>query len=189
MDETDYLAKVCANIIKAQGLTKDKTLITGAKVITLLAESAQIKEVDTARHLQQTDSVTYKTVDKKMERVVAEEAVLPPLEKRPVTTMAKAGGQCVCKCGKVLYNIVQPITDPMPLKAFIDAFEPVGHAHRLNEKMKLQNIDGNVVVDCMVCGADFGVCLIGSFAGVKTLNEQGGVASVAGGDIESVRSV
>ena len=147
----DELAKICYNLINAQGLSREANIQVGAKIITLLCgnEPAGLEEVSTP------DNTTVEETPKK----TAE----PPKEPAPEPRLiAPAGEECACiHCNAVAYKRVKDVYDPMKMTEFLKAFTPVGHKSKLNSKTSIQNIDGNIGVDCPFCGGDKSVFIVG----------------------------
>lgn len=133
----EYLAKTCANIIKAQGLSQADAILVGSKIVELVASGSPPVT-------KNTDSFS------------------PPKETPPAPpqVIAKAGAECACsQCNKVVYKRTGDILSTMRGEDFTKAFAVVGHNKEVN---KFQNINGNVLVDCPVCGADASVALAGN---------------------------
>ena len=172
----DALAKVCANIILAQGLSREEALLVVAKLTQKIVEgpvkhtapSAVDNAPDVAKEIAEEDD--------------SPRAAAPVKENK---VLAHPGQSCWCRCGKELYKIVHPVKETMKVADFIAAFGPIGDTPRLTPTVKMQNIDGNIVVDCLKCGKELGVCLIGTFVDGNKGAEPGGVSSVSPDDVGS----
>src|SRR3990167_9980104 len=149
--EHDYLAKVCANIIKSQGLVHEQEILVGAKIIGLLASPSAPTEGASTSSPSKQGALSHKAQE-----------VTPSEPKRPPKVIAKKGLTCSCSsCQKLVYQITRDVTDPMPVSEFIEAFTPLGHDGILSTKTELQNVNGNVSVNCPLCKSPFTVYLIG----------------------------
>ena len=147
-----HLAKICANIINAQGLSQEQALRVGAQILFNIAHGPSPKARPAVKEI---------AASPKHDKTEAE---TPQRVAGPGKVIVHAGGSCFCKCGKELYKVVKPVFENMTLDDFIAAFEPVGHGHRLQKGMGMRNLNGNITVDCLVCKEPLGVCLTGTFA-------------------------
>jgi len=145
----EYLAKTCANIINSQGLSKSDAILAASKIVELVA-------------LGPTTVPTDKDQSRSQERELPAPPTppSPPAPPAPPKVVAKAGADCACgTCKQVVYQRVADIYDKMKGEDFTKAFKGIGHD---KEVARFQNIDGNVLIDCPICGADSSVALIGN---------------------------
>ena len=108
------------------------------------------------------NSTTDKTTDRNPETPFpARSAVKPPTPKAGLIIAPKGKG-CMCvNCGAVVYMTNKEITDPMKIEEFIDAFEPFNHTNKIPRNAKVQNIDGSLATDCVLCNASMSLFLVG----------------------------
>jgi hypothetical protein len=143
--DLDNLATICANIIRAQGLSTPDSILVGSKIIIELSKGG----VAVSAPLP---------IDNKPNLTAS-----PAQPQEPPKVLLPPGKSCYCRCGKEIYKTGVPVTDRMPTKDFIKAFVPQEGAKPLTLKSKMQFIDGNLTIDCETCGKELGVCLMGEF--------------------------
>ena len=135
----EYLAKTCVNIIKAQGLSQADAILCASKVVELVASGASPTQEPSRSQ---------------------PEPPPPPSPSEPPRVIAKKGAECSCaQCKKVVYNRTGDILSTMKGEDFTNSFKSIGHKSKVT---KFQNIEGNILVDCPLCGAESSVALIGS---------------------------
>lgn len=141
--EIDYLAKVCANIIKAQNLQPADNILVGAQVISLLTNFVSSASHETVSHRVQDSVVIVKPVE----------------DNRPKRVIAKSGTELFCgECAKPVFKIVTDVTDPMSYKDFVAAYVPVGHSSKMGPNTEI----AEMMVDCPICNAEKAVPLTAS---------------------------
>ena len=78
----------------------------------------------------------------------------PPRDVAKDTIIAKAGQACVCnQCNAVVYTINKDIRDNCKVADFIGSFTPfTSGVAALARTAEIQNIEGNISTDCVLCG-------------------------------------
>lgn len=143
----EYLAKTCCNIIKAQGLSKADSILVASKVVELVA-SSESSELPSGTH-QEKPSPSESPAPKPA-----------PKKEEPPKVIARKGAECACNsCNKVVYKRVGDILTTMKGEDFTKAFACIGHEKEVD---RFQNIEGNILVDCPLCGANASVALVGN---------------------------
>lgn len=130
------LATICSNIIKAQNLSPSDNMMVATKIIEIL-------------------------VSGKTTTTTAE----PEKIKEPEKSKTKIAGPGLCHCaicGQIIYHRVNDIYDPMKTEDFLNSFKPTKDKYKLTKDTNFQNINGNMTVSCLECGADMSVPLIGN---------------------------
>lgn len=141
------IAEMCANIIKAQGLSPTDNIMVGATIINILGvQSMPVEEDGTPKRAKATPPSTKKT---------------DPL--RPQKIIASPGETCTCSiCGKHVYTIGNVVyEDGMKISEFLKSFTPVAGAPELTKDIEIQNVNGNIRTDCPLCRGQLSLNLIG----------------------------
>lgn len=82
----------------------------------------------------------------------------------PQRILSKEGSPCICAdCNKVVYMASRDIPNNCKVDYFIDSFTPLAKgAPPMSDRIEIQNIDGNISIDCPICGASKRLYLTGS---------------------------
>lgn len=170
-------AKTFADAITSQGLTKGEIVMCLAIVDTMVKEriglQGQLPKAP-SKPAKKAKKVTKKTPPKPNKKPGIKYDPLydppPPMSGDPLPppdiptgkVIGRKDSACICDgCHKVIYTIKQDIPDNCPVPQFIDSFKPFGDAPAITDKLEIQNIDGNISVDCPSCGGIKSLYLIG----------------------------
>jgi hypothetical protein len=100
----------------------------------------------------------------------------PPREDTKGKVLAQSNKVCICsKCNRIMYVTNRTIIDGMLVKDFIEAFTPSEGIPVITRKTEIQNIDGNISMDCpdKDCHGNKTLYLIG-----KKSTSTGGLSSI-----------
>jgi hypothetical protein len=86
----------------------------------------------------------------------------PPQEAATGAVVAVANSACICvSCNKVGYITNADIRDNMKIVDFLAAFTPSPGMPALTRSLEIQNIDGNISIDCPSCKQSKSLYLVG----------------------------
>lgn len=87
----------------------------------------------------------------------------PPQAATPGKVLVPSGKACICSaCERIVYTTTRDVKDGMKVEEFVTSFKPYAEGTpALPYKIELQNIEGNVSVDCPACGGVKTLYLIG----------------------------
>jgi hypothetical protein len=189
---THVLAKICTNVIRAQGLTQEQALQVGAKIIGNLSSSESTKHSPSEA---QTDKVLNNSESAPSSK--AREDDSPKKVDKPKRVIASAGELCTCTmCHKAPFKRTMDITDPMNRADFVRAFTPQREVSPMRVKddgvfigdneVTVRNVDGNVAIDCPLCKGDKSVWIIGTPMSLGSNESDTNVGSIGGDAVGSL---
>jgi len=170
--ELSAIAKDITDTILSQELSKSEIVMLAAlvqaRVISVVLPTSSLPVVPTQKEpaikednptTQVKKRIQYDEYDPPPAVDIVEP---PPRETSTGKELAPANKACVCSaCQKVVYITNASIKDGCKIADFIKAFTPTEGMPFITRKSEIQNIDGNISMDCPSCKTSKSLYLIG----------------------------
>lgn len=174
--EMEYLARVLANIVKAQGASREEAALVAGHMLMQLADVPDYvqKVKEEVAGVQEDLEKATKPIDKEPPK---------PGELVKHQVLERQGKVCSCvSCGQDIYKLAQDIvsykdsnTGELQFKVgeLIDAAQPIGKATGLSKHTSFRYVDDVLAVGCSLCGGEFSVGIVGQASTETTTGPQG----------------